>query len=118
MDRHAQWRPSHGATGVSLIQISAGADAGCCNAAMDIDRIHPGTLLDLRHLPPPEPLRQIERAMAGLAPRAVLRVHTPMLPRPLLERLEAAGWHYALRLLADGSAIVAIRRPAERPASQ
>ena len=80
---------------------------------------HPadGELLDLRHLPAPEPLLHIERALARLPADAVLHAHTPMLPGPLLDRLHAAGWHYALRLLPDGSAIVAIRRPAE-PAAQ
>lgn len=71
-------------------------------------------LLDLRHLPAPEPLLRIERALTDLPAGAVLHTHTPMLPRPLLARLEAAGWRYALRLFPDGTAMVAIRRPMAR----
>lgn len=71
-------------------------------------------LLDLRHLPAPEPLLHIERALSALPADAVLQAHTPMLPRPLLARLDAAGWRYALRLFPDGTAMVAIRRPAAR----
>ncbi|MCB1553323.1 MAG: DUF2249 domain-containing protein [Xanthomonadales bacterium] len=74
--------------------------------------------LDLRHLPPPEPLLQIEQALARLPAGAVLQAHTPMLPAPLLARLEEAGWEYALRVLQDGSTIVAIRRPGQRAATR
>lgn len=81
---------------------------------MDLHEAACVALLDLRHLPAPEPLQQIERALARLPAEAVLQAHTPMLPSPLLARLEAAGWEYALRVLPDGSAIVAIRRPGPR----
>ena len=47
--------------------------------------------LDLRTLPPPEPLLQALAAADALAPGAALRVLTPLLPLPLLQALSARG---------------------------
>jgi hypothetical protein len=69
-------------------------------------------VLDLRQSALAEPLQQIEAALATLAPGGVLQAHTAAAPGALLKRLDLAGWRYALRLLPDGSAMLAIRRPA------
>jgi Uncharacterized conserved protein (DUF2249) len=47
--------------------------------------------LDLRALPPPQPLVQALAAVDTMAPGTVLRILTPLLPLPLLEALTARG---------------------------
>lgn len=68
------------------------------------------TPLDLRHLPPPEPLHRILNALNALAPDAHLVALTPHRPEPLLPVL--AQWGYAWRIdeLDGGGARIAICR--------
>lgn len=65
--------------------------------------------LDLRDLPPPEPLRRaLDVLEAGLAPDAVLDVRTPCMPWPLLAQLPALGLRFTTMQHSDGSACVRI----------
>ncbi|KAF1687161.1 hypothetical protein B1992_04005 [Pseudoxanthomonas broegbernensis] len=66
--------------------------------------------LDLRHLPPPEPMHRILDALDALAPDARLEALTPQRPGPLLPVL--AQWGYAWRIdeLEGGGARIAICR--------
>ena len=69
-------------------------------------------LLDMRHLPPPEPMQRILDALEGLPVRAVLVALTPFRPVPLLPMLEAQGWAWRLADLPEGGCRIAIwRRP-------
>lgn len=68
-------------------------------------------VLDLRHLPAPEPMQRALAASERLAAGASIEVLTPLLPVPLLQLLEARGFEAQARLLADGSACVRVRRP-------
>lgn len=48
-------------------------------------------LLDLRHLPPPEPMERILDAVAALGPGESIEALTPFWPAPLLPLLELQG---------------------------
>jgi len=48
-------------------------------------------LLDLRNLPPPEPMEQILDAVQALAPGDWIEALTPFWPAPLLPILELQG---------------------------
>lgn len=70
--------------------------------------------LDLRDLPAPEPLLQALAAADELAPGALLRVRTPLLPWPLLQALVERGLRYELLPAGNGGgACVQIRRCAD-----
>lgn len=69
--------------------------------------------LDLRALPPPEPLLQALAAADALAPGAALRVLTPLLPLPLLEALSARGLAHRILPPRDYGACVLIERAAD-----
>ena len=60
--------------------------------------------MDLRHLPPPEPMRRILDALATLAPGQTLVARTPCRPTPLIERLEAGGYRVAVTMGEAGDA--------------
>ncbi|NLB58185.1 MAG: DUF2249 domain-containing protein [Gammaproteobacteria bacterium] len=47
--------------------------------------------LDLRHLPPPEPMERILDAVTALAPGESIEALTPFWPAPLLPILEQQG---------------------------
>lgn len=65
--------------------------------------------LDLRHLPPPEPMARALEAVESLPPDTELELLTPMMPVPLLELLALRGFSPSAESLADGTARVRIR---------
>lgn len=65
-------------------------------------------LLDLRHLPPPEPMQRILEALDALPPGACLHALTPHRPGPLLPVLEQQGYAWRLDDLDDGGARIAV----------
>ena len=50
-----------------------------------------------------EPLKKIMSTVASLGPEEGLIVTTPFLPSPLIERMQAAGYHVRPERSADGS---------------
>ena len=52
----------------------------------------PHASLDLRDLPPPEPMQRIVDALANLPAGAWLEAYTPLYPAPLLAMLVADGY--------------------------
>lgn len=64
--------------------------------------------LDLRHLPAPQPIVRILEALATLDDGQSLTAHTPCRPQPLLERLEADGYHVDVVAAPAGDAWVRI----------
>ncbi|WP_374012406.1 DUF2249 domain-containing protein [Pseudoxanthomonas koreensis] len=64
--------------------------------------------LDLRHLPPPEPMQRILDAVDALAPDARLDALTPFRPDPLLPVLEQWGYAWRIDDLEGGGARIAI----------
>jgi hypothetical protein len=68
-------------------------------------------VLDLRHLPAPEPMQRALAASERLAAGNSIEMLTPLLPLPLLQVLEARGFEAQASLLADGTARVRVRRP-------
>lgn len=75
----------------------------------DSNDLHGMKRLDLRDLPAPF-LRALEAADA-LEPGGELEVLTPLLPIPLLEQLEASGFHWCKRPWDQRGVRVAILRP-------
>ena len=68
--------------------------------------------LDLRHLPPPQPMQQALDAADALAPGDAVAIVAPMFPRPLLMELALRGFDAEPgEPQADGSVRVQIRRP-------
>lgn len=65
-------------------------------------------VLDLRHLPPPEPMLRILEALSTLTAGHTLVARTPCRPTPLLERLEAMGYRAHVVVAAGGDAWVHI----------
>lgn len=68
--------------------------------------------LDLRALPPPQPMQRILDALAGLAPGRRLEALTPLRPLPLLPMLAAQGFSWQLFDLDDGQARIIIEHAA------
>ncbi len=60
----------------------------------------PGISLDLRGLPPPEPMTRILDELARLAPGARLRALLPHEPLPLYPLLEQRGYAWQVTALA------------------
>ena len=60
-------------------------------------------MLDLRDLPPPEPLQRALEAVMALAPGAKLIVRTRFRPAHLLDQLDARQCGHDSIALADGS---------------
>ncbi|KAF1700448.1 DUF2249 domain-containing protein [Pseudoxanthomonas suwonensis] len=108
-----------GDTRTRLMYVNASRRPRCERAAA---RTRPpiamSPLLDLRHLPPPEPLQHILEALDALPARAVLVALTPFRPVPLLPMLEAQGSAWRLADLPEGGCRIAIwRRPRTGSAS-
>ncbi len=72
----------------------------------------PVALVDLRDLEPPEPLQRAVAIGRALGPGQGVFVHTPRNPRWLAPQLDAVGCHCTVAELADGSAVVHVRRAA------
>lgn len=68
--------------------------------------------LDVRGLPPPEPLVQIMHALQMLPAGDTLQVFIHREPFPLYERLHGAGYELQVTALADGSYAILISRAA------
>lgn len=68
--------------------------------------------LDLRALPPPQPMQRILDALADLAPGQRLEALTPLRPLPLLPMLAAQGFSWQLFDLDDGQAQITIEHAA------
>lgn len=66
--------------------------------------------LDLRQLPPPEPMERILDALDALPPGARLQALTPFRPVPLLPMLEQAGFAFRIEDAIEGHAVVTIWR--------
>ncbi|MBX3690657.1 DUF2249 domain-containing protein [Dokdonella sp.] len=66
--------------------------------------------LDLRDLPPPEPLNRIVEALRSLAPGHRLDALTPFPPMPLLPILQRQGFAWRIDELPTGHARVSICR--------
>lgn len=64
--------------------------------------------LDLRHLPPPEPMQRILDALPDLQSGQWLVAMTPQRPGPLLEILDAWGYAYRVQELSSGHACVSV----------
>ena len=87
--------------------ISARPDPHASNHGMT-----PPIELDLRHLPPPQPMLRALDAADALAPGELLTIVAPMLPRPLLMELAQRGFEADPgEPQPDGSMRVQIRRP-------
>ncbi len=69
--------------------------------------------LDLRGLPPPQPMLQALAAAGDLAPGQTLQVLTPLMPLPLLDALRERGFQASASALPDGGAWVLIRCPSD-----
>lgn len=66
--------------------------------------------LDLRGLPPPEPMLRALAAADALLPGQAVQVLTPLLPMPLLDALASRGLQASASTLPAGGARVLIRR--------
>jgi hypothetical protein len=99
----------------SLIQVSASIrrvrfNGGMHTARHEKTRLSPAAgLLDVRHLPAPEPMWRILDALSGMAPGDVLRARTPRLPLPLIELLEREGHRVDVVVAEAGDAWMTIR---------
>lgn len=108
-----------------LMQVNARARRRCDGVATGIAGAERAmhVLLDLRHLPPPEPMQRILDALDALPARACLHALTPHRPEPLLPMLERLGYAWRIDGLDEGGARIAICRledaamlPADPPA--
>ena len=72
--------------------------------------------LDLRHLPPPEPMERILEAVEALAPGDCIEALTPCWPAPLLPIIEKQGCAWRREPAPDGEAriLIFLREDAER----
>jgi uncharacterized protein (DUF2249 family) len=106
----------------ALIAVSPAHDPeGCRNelaALAEILRVKPGTtpqaralppLVDLRGLPPPQPVAQILEALDN-APDAPLRVVLPHEPHPLYDLLRRRGFSWSGAPHASGGYELTIRK--------
>ncbi|WP_337245626.1 DUF2249 domain-containing protein [Luteimonas sp. gir] len=73
--------------------------------------------LDLRDLPPPEPMERILDALVTLSPGHWLDASTPMRPVPLWALLARDGFAWRLLHEAPGHARMAIWRQADAAAA-
>ncbi len=71
----------------------------------------PAKLLDLRHLPAPQPMACALDAVDALVPGGTLVLLTPLMPMPLLHALDVRGFTCTAQLLRDGCARVQVTRP-------
>ncbi len=67
--------------------------------------------LDLRDLPPPEPMIRVLERVATLSPNETLIVHHSRIPRLLYPRLKERGLIVTTDELANDHVLLTIRRP-------
>jgi len=72
--------------------------------------------IDLRNLPPPEPLLRAIEAADALASGDLISVLTPMYPAPLIEVLSQRGFRHVATALPGGGARIVISHPDDGPA--
>lgn len=65
-------------------------------------------VLDVRHLPAPEPMEQILAAVHALARGQQLVALTPLRPVPLMALLDDAGYRCHVEMLEHGQARIVI----------
>lgn len=80
---------------------------------MDQPRPLEKTTLDVRGLPPPEPMQQVLAALARLPARTELVVQIHREPVFLFDLIEPKGWRYSARELAPARWEVYIWRAAD-----
>lgn len=68
------------------------------------------SLLDLRHLPPPEPMQRILEAVQQLSAGERLEALTPFRPEPLLPLLAEQGCAWHIESLPSGGVRITICR--------
>ncbi|WP_410498503.1 DUF2249 domain-containing protein [Chitinibacter sp. S2-10] len=68
------------------------------------------TIVDLRGLPPPEPMEHILLWLDSAAEGATLSVHLPHIPYPLYDHLRLRACHWDCVEQADASAILHLVR--------
>jgi uncharacterized protein (DUF2249 family) len=90
-----------------LVKVAAGE----AREPADHQRRYLMPYLDLRHLPPPQPMLRTLAASEALARGGRLEVLTPPPPVPLLQLLELRGFEASAHLLHDGSSHVRVRKP-------
>lgn len=73
------------------------------------------TEIDVRELPPPEPMTAILSALSTLPQHGMLRVHHSRQPYPLYPKLEAAGWVYECEQRSDHYFLISIYRQLDSP---
>lgn len=66
--------------------------------------------VDVRDLPPPEPMTIIVNAMAELGQDESLVVHHSRQPYPLYDKLRLSGWQYQVEKKAEDYFLITIRR--------
>lgn len=69
--------------------------------------------LDVRGLPPPQPMVQILEAVTSLAPGSFLKVIHDREPHPLYQRLKERGLCVETHKLPDGTVELIIHRKAQ-----
>ncbi|MEO5364989.1 MAG: DUF2249 domain-containing protein [Magnetococcus sp. WYHC-3] len=84
--------------------------AGAITCHLGLPMVH-HPLLDVRGLPPPEPLLRILEATARLQVGEQLIVHHERLPSLLYPRLDERGLTVETRSTAEGLVILTISRP-------
>lgn len=72
------------------------------------------TEIDVRELPPPEPMSAILSALSVLPNGEQLRVHHSRQPFPLYEKLTAAGWAYEGEQIAEHYFLLTIYRQPDK----
>lgn len=101
-----------------MIQVSARVPAVDFNTSMKrirrrIEKSLPSIealAMDLRDLPPPEPMLRILDALQRLDAGQTLIARTPCRPVPLIERLEADGYRVTVAMEPSGEAWIQIAR--------
>jgi len=66
--------------------------------------------LNVKQLPPPEPMTNILKALAQLTEQQVLRVYHSREPFPLFEKLHENGWLYQCQKLSENDFVIDIYR--------
>lgn len=102
-------RPLEALLGSRGHEVTAvGGETGAWTATVGYG--NPAPLLDFRDLEPPEPLERLVALGRHLPADEVAMAHLPRSPRWLFPQLQAIGCSAQVVELADGTALVAVRR--------
>lgn len=66
--------------------------------------------LDVRGLPPPQPMVMALEFLDTLDDTRALFLHTPFVPMPLLDEVECRGWAWTIVSEAPGDVVVHLER--------